>query len=233
VGLESTVLDLCSDEITVLRPGGISREEIEAVLCINVMIHQSAETANEQQLHSPGMMKSHYAPTIPLYLYTGDEITKLPFVKNEACLFFTGKSRDAWAERNGLAAREIAGNVLTLSESGSALEAAASLFDCLHRLDRNAGRASCIRAEILPEEGLGAAVNDRLSRAAARRYEWPTALPFQLIRNVFGGFFNVFTDIVPRFLDVFRYVFSSLLHIIADILCSLFDIFTGFLDHFT
>jgi L-threonylcarbamoyladenylate synthase len=56
---------------------------------------------------------------------------------------------------------------LTLSETGGLTEAAANLFERLHRLDHL--RPERIHAEILPEEGLGAAVNDRLRRAAAKR----------------------------------------------------------------
>jgi L-threonylcarbamoyladenylate synthase len=191
VGLESTVLDLSSPRIRLLRPGGISREELEGVIGPIALgssapgmdagqkTTEAAGTKPEQDKPaSPGMLKSHYAPLSPLVLH--DEMTALPYKKGEAYLFFSGKSRDAWAGRNGGRSRDTgegptgetkpAGKgpdgdpaVLTLSEEGGALEAAANLFEYLHRLDRLRPRQ--IHAETLPEEGLGAAVNDRLRRA--------------------------------------------------------------------
>jgi L-threonylcarbamoyladenylate synthase len=98
----------------------------------------------------------------------------LPREKGEACLFFSGKSRGAWTERNAAEENKSRGEfsdagpvVLTLSEDGDVLEAAANLFEYLHRLDGL--RPERIHAETLPEEGLGAAVNDRLRRAGAKR----------------------------------------------------------------
>lgn len=161
VGVESSVLDLCSPEITLLRPGGISREELEAV----TGPLRAAETFGTESgvVSSPGMLKSHYAPRAPVLLHPPEEIVRLAPADGEAMLFFSGKTRAAWLE-NRPAFR--ADGVLTLSETGGLLEAAANLFDFLHRLD--ALRPARIHAETLPSSGLGAAVNDRLGRAAAR-----------------------------------------------------------------
>jgi L-threonylcarbamoyladenylate synthase len=57
-------------------------------------------------------------------------------------------------------------SALALSRSGDTLEAAANLFDLLHRLDHPG--VSRIHAEAAPSEGLGPAINDRLSRAASK-----------------------------------------------------------------
>ena len=118
---------------------------------------------------SPGMLKSHYAPKTPLFLHSGKEMAALPYKKDEAYLFFSGESRRAWDEKNGenkSRAKSPGGGpaALVLSETGSVVEAAAHLFEYLHRLDGPAR----IHAEILPEEGLGAAVNDRLRRASVK-----------------------------------------------------------------
>jgi L-threonylcarbamoyladenylate synthase len=167
VGVESTVLDLSSPRITILRPGGISREDLENVIG-PVKPYREADGGPGA---SPGMLKSHYAPKTPLFLHNGKEMAALPYKEDEAYLFFSGESRRAWAEKNAVEENKGSSGgknpdgpaVLVLSENGNALEAAAHLFEYLHRLDS----AERIHAEILPEEGLGAAVNDRLRRGAS------------------------------------------------------------------
>jgi L-threonylcarbamoyladenylate synthase len=190
VGVESTVLDLASPRITLLRPGGINREALEDVIGAVAsgpaepgMSDMPGSTGPEPDgpALSPGMLKSHYAPLSPLFLHNGEEMAALPYKKGEAYLFFSGKSLGAWTRRAGeerlngverLNGEECpnggeSGDALTLSETGGVTEAAANLFERLHRLDRL--RPERIHAETLPEEGLGAAVNDRLRRAAAKR----------------------------------------------------------------
>jgi hypothetical protein len=101
---------------------------------------------------------------------------RLPCRPGEARLFFDGRGREAWrlcreAGRQGTGRRGPGpalpageARVLTLSEGGSLLEAAANLFEFLHILDRPG--VTLIHAERAPETGLGPAINDRLSRAA-------------------------------------------------------------------
>jgi L-threonylcarbamoyladenylate synthase len=88
----------------------------------------------------------------------------LPYGTSEGYLFFDGKSRDAWyrASKPGDAPW-----IRTLSETGNMTEAAANFFDLLHELDKSG--CSVIRGEQAPEKGLGSAINDRLSRAAAAK----------------------------------------------------------------
>jgi L-threonylcarbamoyladenylate synthase len=80
----------------------------------------------------------------------------------ELYLFFSQTARDAWIARQD--AEMPPDSAQALSRSGDTLEAAAALFDLLHRLDRLG--ASRIHAEEAPPEGLGPAINDRLFRAA-------------------------------------------------------------------
>jgi L-threonylcarbamoyladenylate synthase len=82
--------------------------------------------------------------------------------QGELCLFFSEAARDSWlAKQDGPTPPP--DSVQALSRSGDTLEAAANLFDLLHRLDRLG--ASRIHAEEAPPEGLGPAINDRLFRA--------------------------------------------------------------------
>ena len=163
VGLESTVLDLCGERPTILRPGGTPREAIEALIG---PVHTGPGTDDRQTdgLPSPGMMKSHYAPRSPLAVHDGESILALPqsgaSPKGEtAFLFFDGATRDAWLSRHP----EGKARVAVLSQGGDAVEAAARLFQALHELDRlNPG---LIHAQLAPDHGLGQAINDRLRRA--------------------------------------------------------------------
>jgi L-threonylcarbamoyladenylate synthase len=161
VGVESTVLDICGDPPRILRPGGAPKEAVEALIG-PVLSAESEAAESPGAFASPGLLKSHYAPRTPLAVYSAEELSALSAEKDAAYLFFDGPSRDA-----ALAGRAGAESPLirTLSETGNSLEAAARLFETLHDLDR-AG-ASLIRAQLAPERGLGAAINDRLRRAAS------------------------------------------------------------------
>ena len=150
VGVESTVLLLDADRATLLRPGGVSLEEIEAVIG-PVALPSQATTANEQAAPSPGMLPQHYAPRTPLTIV--DEISSV--VSPERCGLLTLRPHPAM---NRFAAVEI------LSNGGDLTEAAAHFFAALRRLD-----VACVEritATPFPNQGLGRALNDRLTRAA-------------------------------------------------------------------
>jgi L-threonylcarbamoyladenylate synthase len=158
VGLESTVLDLRPGGAPrILRPGGVSREQLEAL--IGPLAPAGAETSGAP--HSPGQLAGHYAPRVPLTLHSPAEMAALPHDPAGGYLFFSGPARDAWTQGRSLSPDP---RIQTLSETGDPVEAAAALFDLLHRLD--ALGLSRIMAEEAPPAGLGAAINDRLSRAA-------------------------------------------------------------------
>ena len=152
VGLESTVLDLTTSRPTLLRPGGIAVEEIESVVG-PVERAGDGDAAPRSQDHAPprapGMLASHYAPSLPLRL----EATKVH--PDEALLAF------------GRRAPKGAKEAFWLSRSGDLVEAAANLFAGLRALDRP--EFSGIAVMPIPEHGLGLAINDRLRRAAAAR----------------------------------------------------------------
>lgn len=159
IGVESTVLDITSKNIRILRPGGTPKETIEKLIgAVGDNDFQAGEMAFG--LASPGMLKSHYAPQTPLSAFSKKEIIRLPCEKNCTYLFFDGLSRDKWLEMSPNAS-----SFSVLSETGSLIEAAARLFDVLHELEK--GGFSRIYAQFAPQEGLGAAINDRLRRASS------------------------------------------------------------------
>ncbi len=113
VGVESTVLDLTAETAALLRPGGVTIEELEALLGPII----GAETG---PLRSPGQLASHYAPALPLRL---DATEARP---GEALLAFGRDAPSGFAE------------ILWLSRTGDLAEAAANLFAMLRQLDRSA-----------------------------------------------------------------------------------------------
>jgi L-threonylcarbamoyladenylate synthase len=144
VGLESTVLDLTTARPTLLRPGGVPVDEIEAAIG---PIDRAGDSNGAPR--GPGMLPSHYAPSLPLRLDATE-------VNHDEALLAFGKP-----------APEGAKETRWLSRSGDLREAAANLFAALRALDRPGFAAIAVMP--IPEHGLGLALNDRLRRAAAPR----------------------------------------------------------------
>jgi L-threonylcarbamoyladenylate synthase len=148
VGVESTIVQVMDGVVRMLRPGGISREDIAAVSELPVVDAAGDESAPV----APGMLASHYAPNARVRL---DAVNVEP---GEALLAF-GPAAVAGAER--------AAAVMNLSRTGDLREAAANLFGMLRALDRPG--VTGIAVAPVPETGLGEAIADRLKRAAATR----------------------------------------------------------------
>ena len=168
-GLESTVLDMSGEKPRVLRPGAVPKEAIEAFVGFADLgeVAVGSEIANNSPA-SPGMLKSHYAPRVPLVTHNGELLPEVDgsachgvACRNAAMLFFDGASRDKWLSVSLTGQKPAV--VAVLSETGDILEAAARLFETLHELDRPGVRR--IYAQLAPEENLGVAINDRLRRA--------------------------------------------------------------------
>ncbi|WP_340117404.1 L-threonylcarbamoyladenylate synthase [Pelagibius sp. 7325] len=149
VGLESTVLDLSSPQAAILRPGAVTAQDLTPIIGEVVEAPGNAESPENGGLKGPGMLSSHYAPGHPVRLNATD------VAADEALLAF-GPQVPAGAADS-----------LNLSPAGDVTEAAAHLFAYLHRLDALAVQAIAVMP--IPETGLGAAINDRLRRAAAPR----------------------------------------------------------------
>lgn len=150
VGVESTIVAFTGGRPRLLRPGGVPREAIEAV--IGEALADEGPLVDDTAPLAPGMLSSHYAPAARVRL----EATSV--APGEALIAF-GPGRPAgW---------ETASAVFDLSPSGDLAEAAANLFRALRDLD--AAGAAVIAVAPIPETGLGEAIVDRLRRAAAPR----------------------------------------------------------------
>jgi len=138
VGVESTVVSLLPGESArLLRPGGVTRQALEALI-------GPLESSGDDAQRSPGRMALHYAPEAPVRLNVATPEA------DEAYLAFGPGVAGA--------------RVLNLSPSGDLREAAANLFAYLRAADRL--QPSAIAVAPIPGHGLGEAINDRLARAA-------------------------------------------------------------------
>ena len=163
VGIESTVVDLTGPAPRLLRPGGIGADALAAagipVLApMPTRMPTQAGTQASRPLLSPGLLASHYAPAAPVRLGA------TAAAADEALLAF-GPVRDDPSPSDGPAA------VWNLSARGDVEEAAARLYAGLRELDAEVARRRLrgIAVMAVPETGIGAAINDRLRRAAAPR----------------------------------------------------------------
>lgn len=144
VGVESTILDLTTDKPTLLRPGGVSVEDIEAVVG---PIHRLDPEKNHT-IKAPGMFKRHYAPSKKVRLNAADAL------EGEVFLGFGPYSGNRMNPDDK-----------NLSVTGDCVEAAANLFQFMRQLDQKM-QYHTIAVAPIPYTGLGLAINDRLQRAA-------------------------------------------------------------------
>ncbi|MEN9223037.1 MAG: L-threonylcarbamoyladenylate synthase [Thermostichus sp. BF3_bins_97] len=176
VGLESTVLKLSPDGIpTLLRPGGIPVETLEAHLGLPIPpAHSATDNTLDHTLEAPGRLSSHYAPSKPLWLLPTCFSHLKPTDWQQLARVTAGHSHlgvlsfaeDPQALRHSLS-EHCPGVTLTLEAlDPDSDRAARALFACLRRLDE--GPATLLLAEPPPSAtGLGYAIMDRLQRASS------------------------------------------------------------------
>ena len=146
-GIESTVIDCRTETPVLLRPGPLTTEEIAERTAIDIIV-DTTQTQSDRPV-SPGQIESHYAPEALVRLNATDRR------KEEVYIGFGPPEPGLIPDFN-------------LSETADLIEAAANLFAVLHDADALKTRAIAIAP--IPVAGLGSAINDRISRAAAPRY---------------------------------------------------------------
>jgi L-threonylcarbamoyladenylate synthase len=146
VGIESTIIGFENNLPVIYRMGGLSVEDIEKTIGKVSMMTQS--TSNPK---APGQLQSHYAPSKKVIIGTLEELLQRYPGHCTGILTFDKDFNSPYQ--------------VTLSRSGSLQEAAQNLFKALRQLDKMP--VEVIITELVPNEGLGRAINDRLKRAAA------------------------------------------------------------------
>jgi L-threonylcarbamoyladenylate synthase len=144
-GLESTIIALRNGRIEILRRGPVTQEQLAE-------FGEVAVSDQGRDLEAPGQLPSHYAPRTRLILVDDPASFVCPTGKRCGLLGWKRPERDQFAE------------VRRLSKRQDLVEAATNLFRCPRELDGQ--KLDLIVAEKVPDEGLGAAINDRLRRAA-------------------------------------------------------------------
>ncbi|MDR2929067.1 MAG: threonylcarbamoyl-AMP synthase [Cytophagaceae bacterium] len=150
IGIESTIVSVCSDVIEIIRPGIITEAQIAADFPdVKVVSEYAAQIVN-----APGQLKSHYSPNKPFYLI--DELpSELP--NYVGLILFNTMRLPAGANCK----------VNLLSQNGDMLESASNLFAALHGFE-NDSAIEKIYAMKVKDEGIGTAIMDRLNKAAYR-----------------------------------------------------------------
>lgn len=151
IGIESTIIGIEDGKLVVYRLGGVPVEELQKY-SNDLEIKTQSSTLNA--VDTPGQLKKHYSPQKPLFIGNVYELINQFLDKKIAVITFGKKTLpplNTIIEYN-------------LSERADSKEAAANLFETLYSIDRS--DADIIIAELLPDEGLGKAINDRLIRAS-------------------------------------------------------------------
>lgn len=161
VGVESTVID-CTDEIPViLRPGGVTKEQIEEI--VGEVLVDPALKNSEAAPKSPGMKYRHYAPDAPFYLVEGSHAFLQKLIDEK---------RREGKKVGVLTTAEAAGDyqadlVLSCGRRGELETVATSLYETLRAF--NDSSIDVIFSETFPDEGVGVAIMNRLTKAAGNQ----------------------------------------------------------------
>ncbi len=153
IGVESTIVSIENEMLTILRLGGISTETLEMFVG---KVH--LRTSNDHNPEASGMLKSHYAPHTPFRIGNIREILRTIDPKKCGIISFKTFYPEVPEDQQHV-----------LSPQGDLHEAAGRLFAALRTLDSM--NLDVILGEIFPDKGLGKAINDRLMRAS-QPFEW-------------------------------------------------------------
>ncbi|OEF99888.1 threonylcarbamoyl-AMP synthase [Vulcanibacillus modesticaldus] len=167
VGVESTVIDLTGDVPMVLRPGGVTIEELQEVL--GEVKLDPAIVGQKEQPRSPGMKYRHYAPTGEMWIVKGDDreiikkinslIKEKSLIGKKVGILTTNDHRESFQEADLILAYGTKDNLYPLAEH---------LYEALRIFDLNG--IDYILAEAVEEKGIGLAIMNRLKKAAGEKF---------------------------------------------------------------
>jgi L-threonylcarbamoyladenylate synthase len=167
LGVESTVLDVTTGVPTILRPGGVTAEQIKAVcgdVCYDPALNYHNQHNQNITPRSPGVKYKHYAPKAKTILLEGAEDLVLTNMLEMFNQYQTQGKKVGILTSEENAAKFSGAEVLHYGKRQDAAAAANALYASLRRFDQLG--VDIILAEGIPDTGLGRAVMDRLRRAA-------------------------------------------------------------------
>ncbi len=156
VGIESTIVGMIEDRLALLRPGGVTIEQIENVIGNGIVSNLYSGKHSTNSPIVPGQLKEHYAPLT--HLTIAEKPCRPAGYQRVGLLTFQQAES---VELNSKHSFEV---VEELSKTGNLTEAASNFFAAIRRLDTE--NLDLIIATPFPTHGLGMALNDRLNRAA-------------------------------------------------------------------
>lgn len=164
IGVESTVLDLTGPAPTLLRPGGVSLEQLRELLGDVVV---GGRPAGPGGMASPGLLERHYAPRSPMVLVVGRPGAALAWLRARAAAELAAGRRVGLLvpDEDAAALAGLGADVEPLGPAGDPEGVARRLYGALRDLD--ARRPDLILARDLGEAGIARAIRDRLARAAS------------------------------------------------------------------
>ena len=164
VGLESTVLDMTSVNPTILRPGGITREDIEGVIGFVAFDSGSVGIDAIDAPRSPGMKYTHYSPRADVIVVTGENCSKIFERVTQLLNEYRPKKKVGVLASSETVKGYAADGIFTLGSRSNLETVARNLFQGLRSLDEQ--QMDLIIAEGYPESGIGAAIMNRLNKAS-------------------------------------------------------------------
>ena len=168
VGVESTVLDITITPPVILRPGGVTREQLCNLLGTVCYDDASSVDANETP-KSPGMKYKHYSPKAALLLLQGDSELVAAEISKRAELYYKEGTSVGILNTDETASMYEPSlhtycKILSLGSREAPDTLASNLFRCLREFDENS--IEMILAETPDQDGIGQAVRNRLLKAA-------------------------------------------------------------------
>ncbi|WP_404456503.1 threonylcarbamoyl-AMP synthase [Virgibacillus necropolis] len=163
VGLESTVIDCTTELPIILRPGGITKEQIEAV--VGTVLVDPVLATGLGKPKAPGMKYTHYAPEVPLWLIEGS-VDKIQSVIDQE---LTKGNKVGVMASDETALLLQSDQVKQLGSRDNLAEIANNLYDVLRSFKN--GDTDLIICEVFPETGIGQAIMNRLQKAAVKHIE--------------------------------------------------------------
>ncbi|MDY7432497.1 L-threonylcarbamoyladenylate synthase [Bacillus sp. V26] len=161
IGVESTVLSCAGETPVLLRPGGITKEQIEAEIG-PILVDKGLADQNEKPI-SPGMKYTHYAPSAPLVISEGSPERIQTLIQE----YQQGGKRVGVLTTEENADFYSADYVKSCGRRDQLETVAAALYDALRSFDEE--KVDFIIAESFPDTGVGLAIMNRLMKAAGGR----------------------------------------------------------------
>lgn len=163
VGIESTVLDITGEKPVILRPGGITKEDLEELLGIEVDTDQATIAAEEGLVpRSPGQKYKHYAPKAEATLFAGN-LTNVAKEVNHRIAKNPSKKTAVLATTETMDMYQGMDLLINMGSREHLEEVAQNLFDCLRKCDEEG--IEVIYVEGFEFQGLGVGIMNRLLKA--------------------------------------------------------------------